>query len=141
MNKYLDKAMNHTNHKHVPLMMSGTFKKETGIKYFCQPLAMHTTGGRDLSVWFVCLMTFLRTEGVTTGPMFLGHKAQRISIAELDILFHTVLMNVQLKYSSVLSETVDVKGEYSSFWSLRRGSTSEAQNVEIPNAVIEANSR
>ena len=75
INKYRDKAMNHMNHKHVPLMMSGTFKKETGIKYFCQSLAMHTTGGQDLSVWFVRLMTIPRTEGVTTGPMFLGHKA------------------------------------------------------------------
>ena len=107
--------MNHSNHKHVPLMMSGTFKKETGIKYFCQPLAMHTTGGRDLSVWFIRLMDILRSEGVTTGPMFLGYKDRRISIAEMDVLFHAVLMHVQLKYSSVLAETVDIKVEYSTF--------------------------
>ena len=59
----------------------------------------------------------------------------------MDILFHTVLMNVQLKYSSVLLETLDVKVEYSTFRLLRQGSTSEAQNVEIPKAVIEANNR
>ena len=141
MNKYWDEAMNHPKHKHVPLMMSGTFKKETGIKYFCQPLAMHTTGGRDLSVWFIRLMKIRRSEGVTTGPMFLGYKDRRISIAEMDVLFHAVLMHVQLKYSSVLAETVDIKVEYSTFRSLRRGSTSEAQNVEIPKEVIEANNR
>ena len=60
-------------------------------------------------------MDILRSEGVTTGPMFLGHKDRRISIAEMDVLFHAVLMHVQLKYSSVLAETVDIKVEYSTF--------------------------
>ena len=60
MNKYWDESTTHTthtNHKHIQLMMSGTFKKETGIKYFCQPLAMYTNREQDVGVWFSRLTT------------------------------------------------------------------------------------
>ena len=113
MNKYCNESTTHTNHKHAPIMMSGTFKKETGVKYFCQPLAMHTKRGRDVGVWFRRLMIICKTEGAPKGPMFLGHKDQRVSVSEFDILFHTVLLDVQRNYPSVLPDTVDVKAEFS----------------------------
>jgi hypothetical protein len=38
-------------------------------------------------------------------------------------------------------DTVNVKEEYSVYRSLRRGATTEAQNVQVPSEVIEANNR
>ena len=126
MNKYWDKSTTHMNHQHVPLMMSGTFKKETEIKYFCQPLAMQTKKGQDVGVLFCSLLEICKKKGVTKGLMFLGHKEQRMSVVEMDILFHSVLLDVQRKYPSVLSDSVDVKADFSTYQLLQQGSTSEA---------------
>ena len=45
MLKYWDEATNHINHPHVALMLSNTFKAETGIKFFCQSLALQRDNG------------------------------------------------------------------------------------------------
>ena len=60
-------------------------------------------------------MKIRKTESATKGPMFLGHKDRHVSISEMDILFHTVLLDEHQKYPSVLPDTVDVKVEFSTF--------------------------
>ena len=50
MVKYWDKGMRHPDHPHVPLMLSGRFKGETGQKLFCQPLEYLTDGGCNISI-------------------------------------------------------------------------------------------
>lgn len=62
-------------------------------------------------------------------------------MGDLEPMFHKVLSRVQARYSKVIPEDVDVNSEYSVFRSLRRGATAEAQNVGIPQHVIEANNR
>ena len=59
----------------------------------------------------------------------------------MDLLFHALLLEVQRQFAKVLPESVDVKKEFSTYWSFRWGSTLEAQNAGIPEEVIEANSR
>lgn len=54
-------------------------------------------------------MMIRKKEGVTKGPMFLGYKERQMSIAEVDILFHAVLLDVQRKYTSVLPDILDVR--------------------------------
>ena len=141
MNQHWEESASHPHYKHIPLMLSGTFKREVGLKYFCQPLALKTEGGREIGVWFQRLMSCRSKEGCTTGPMFAGDKGNRMPISEMDELFHEVLLEVQRQFPSVIPDKVDVKGDYSTFRSLRRGATSEAQNARIPQEVIEANNR
>ena len=52
MIRYWDKATTHEKHPLVALMLSGRFKAETGVKFFCQPLALQTDSGQDIGVWF-----------------------------------------------------------------------------------------
>ena len=50
MLKHWEEATEHVHQPHVALMLSGTFKAVTGIKYFCQPLAMQLDSGQDIGV-------------------------------------------------------------------------------------------
>ena len=62
-------------------------------------------------------------------------------MGDLDLLLHDILRQVQVRYPGILPASVKVEDEYSARRSLRRGSTSEAQNVQVPKEVIEANNR
>jgi hypothetical protein len=85
--------------------------------------------------------------GVTTGPMFrvaglkAGAKTKRSKMGDLDPAFHEVLKRVQDRWPHVISESVKVEDDYSIRRSLRRGSTSRAQNQGIAASVVEANQR
>jgi len=124
-----------------PLCCQENSKGETGLKLFCQPLAAVTKDGVNVSIWFSRYMTSLNVAGVTAGPLFATDKGKPMSIGELDVLFHALLKDVQLKYPSVISPEIDVKAEYSVYWSIRRGATSEAQNAGIPEEGINAHNR
>ena len=109
MLKHWEVATEHEHHPHVALMLSGTFKAVTGIKYFCQPLAMQTDSGQDIGVWFSRFLEIRKTEGALSGPLFVGDKGKRMSGAEMDLLFHSLLLEVQCCFARVLLESVDVK--------------------------------
>ena len=139
--RYWDKATTHKIHPHVALMLSGTFEAETGVKFFCQPLALQTDGGQNIGVWFDRLLTIRKDKGASKGPLFVGHKGRQISGAEMDLLFHALLVQVQRRFAKVLPESVDVKKEFSAYQSFCRELTLKAQNAGIPEEVIQANNR
>ena len=62
-------------------------------------------------------------------------------MSELDVHFISLLLEVQRKFPNAIPDSVKVKEDYSVFRSLRRGATSEAQNVGLPQPVIESNNR
>lgn len=134
-------ALSYPSAPHVPLMLAGRFKREIGEKLFTQPLAPTTASGAKIQVWFERLLRCLDTHGLRTGLMFRNDKGRKLSIAEMDKMVHAILMRVQRKWPSVIPANVNVKEEYSSYRSFRRGSVAEAQNVSIPREVIEANNR
>ena len=80
-----------------------------------------------------------------SGPMFrsVGKTGvvKKATVGDLDLLLHDILRQVQVRYLGILPASVKVEDEYSARRSLRRGSTSEAQNVQVPKEVIEANNR
>lgn len=131
---------------HVPLMLAGRFKREIGEKLFCQPLAPVTKSGIRIQLWFERLLIVLRTARVTRGPLFrvsgrVPGTHKRASVGDLDAMFHPLLRRVQEVWPSVIPDEVKIEEAYSVGRSLRRGSTSAAQNAGIPKEVIEANNR
>jgi hypothetical protein len=84
---------------------------------------------------------------VVDGPVFqtAAGKTQgmiwRVHISDLDPMMHTVLKGVQLMWPSMIPDMVDKESEYSMFWSSRRGSTLQAQNVQLLREVFEANNQ
>ena len=86
-------------------------------------------------------MVNLQAIGIITGPLFRNEKGKPMSVSELDVHFHSVLLEVQRRFPSAIPDTVNVMEEFSVFRSLRRGATSEAQNVGIAPNVIDSNNR
>ena len=139
--KYWKEATLHPDFAHIPLVLAGTFKGETGLKLFCQPLSSSTKDGRELAVWFGRYIMCLELDNTTTGPLFRTDDGKRMGVAQLDVLFHSLLLEVQRRFPTAIPDSVKVEEVYSTFRSLRRGATSEAQNVGIPGYVIESNNR
>lgn len=143
--KHWHEAIEYPRASHVPLMLAGRFKKETGEKLFCQPLAAQTKSGVDIKTWFYRTIWVMEAMGVTAGPLFRVSSSKadykRASMGDLEPLFHGILKKIQVRFSKVIPKDVMVEEEYSVYRSLRRGATSEARNVGIPQEVIEANNR
>ena len=53
--------------KNVPLVLGGTFKRETDMKFFTQPFAYTTKSGGCLGDWFEKIRDPYAVGGVTTG--------------------------------------------------------------------------
>jgi hypothetical protein len=146
MRHHWTEAMGCADGKHVPLMLAGRFKRETGEKLFCQPLATESKSGVKIAEWFHRTLWILGKLGTESGPMFRseskgGSKYKKASVGDLDHLLHSILGRVQKNRPEIIGASVDVMEEYSASRSMRRGATSEAQNAEIPKEVIEANNR
>jgi len=140
MDRWRD-SMSHEEMPFVPLTLLGRFKRETGEKVFVQPLAAVTKGGRSLEIWFAKLLTSFKREGKDQGPLFPNEKEKAMTISEMDVLFHALLNEVQKRNPAAIPDHIKVEESYSVSRSLRRGATSEAQNVDIPSDVINANNR
>ena len=143
MNKYWAEGMSSNNErKHVPLTLSGSFKQKVGLKFFTQPLAPITKSGINIAKWFRRALDIIGNEGTSKGPLFMNAtKKRRASIAEMDTLLYPLLKEIQRKFPNVISHETDIEGSFSTYRSLRRGATAEAQNSRISKTVIEANNR
>lgn len=141
MFQHWDESASYPGAPHVPLMLSGRFKREIGEKLFTQPLAPESKSGVKIMSWYHRTMNLLAQNGVTTGPLFRNSKGKRASVSELDVLFHGILERVQKRWPNIIPDSVNAKEEYSCLRSLRRGATAEAQNADIPEEVIVANNR
>jgi hypothetical protein len=147
MRKNWKEALNHSSAPHVPYVLIGRFKNITGEKEFFQPVVFKTASGIDNRKWAHRAIIAYEGVGVTTGPMFrvagkrAGAKSKRSKMGDLDPAFHEVLKRVQERWPHVIQAAVKVEDDYSVRRSLRRGSTSQAQNQGIPQSVVEANQR
>ena len=142
MSETFDEAVFRNEDPFVQLMMLGRFKQLIGERKFIQPLSAITDDGRNLSIWFSRLMTYqMDFEFGCKGPLFPNRYGKKMSIAEMDVLFHGILREVQKRNPAIIGEDVNVEEVYSTYRSLRRGATSEARNADIPPDVINANNR
>ena len=66
---------------------------------------------------------------------------KRATTADLNPSFIDILARVQKRWANAFAGDLDIEKEFSIGRSLRRGVTSEAQNMGIPREVIEANNR
>lgn len=139
--EYWRESMQHPIHPYVPFTLVGRFKGVDGLKLFVQPLAAVTEDQFQIGLWFRRYLSLLRKRGISTGPLFANQKGKPMSISELDVDFHRILMEVQRTRASVIPDHVKIEEVYSTYRSLRRGATSEAQNVNMSDTVINANNR
>mmetsp|Transcript_11545 Transcript_11545/g.17744 ORF Transcript_11545/g.17744 Transcript_11545/m.17744 type:complete len:185 (+) Transcript_11545:1204-1758(+) len=146
MKQHWEEATQYPRAPHVPLMLSDRFKRETGEKLFCQPLAVRSSTGLDVKGWFYGTICVMEKCKIIHGPLFRvagakGKTHKRATMGDIEPMFMRILNRVQQRFKEVIPEEVSVDSEYSVYRSLRRGATAEAQNVGIPANVIEANNR
>ena len=146
MRKHWDESTLLEEAPHIPLMLSGRFKREVGEKVFCQPLAMESKSGVKIGQWFWRALEMLAAQNVTSGPMFrvMGKEAgtvKRATTADLNPNLIDLLERVRKRWSNVFGEGVNIQKEFNIGRSLRRGVTAAAQNAGISKDVIEANNR
>jgi hypothetical protein len=139
-------STSHEDAPHIPLMLSGRFKREVGEKLFCQPLAMESKSGVKIGRWFWRALEMLAAQNITSGPMFRVRgktvgSVRRATTADLNPNLIDLLERVRKRWSNVFGQDVNIRNDFNIGRSLRRGVTAEAQNVGIPKEVIEANNR
>ena len=142
--KYWFEGTNHPIAPHVPMILSGRFKRETEEKFYCQPMAFKSKSGIDLKIWSERVIISYKNLGIKSGPMFrniVNGKVKRASCSDLDHDLHNILLKVQKENTRLLPMSVSVEDEFSIRRSIRRGCTAEAQNAQIPKEVIEASNR
>ena len=120
---------------------SPTYSAEEGVRLFVQPIIGVTKDSRNLITWYCRYLRSLEETGSTSGPLFPNEKGLPMSVSELDVHFHSVLLEVQRRFPNAIPDNVNVFDDYSVFWSLRRGATTEPKNVRIAANVIEFNNR
>lgn len=130
---------------HLPLVLIGKFKTENTDKTFFFPLPFESNSGIQYRKWFERVLGLLQRCGVRSGPVLRvtdsDGQTRRATIKDLDVMFHYILRRVQAERPHVLSQDVNIESEFSVRRSLRRGSTTEAGNVFLPQDVIEVNNR
>jgi len=146
LRKHWHEGTEHPRQEHVPLVLKGRFKQTVGEKLYFQPLAVKSNSGVEYKLWLQRAIGVYQLLGVTSGPLFRTvvkrtSKVKRVTIADLDTLFHDVMKRVQVRHPNLLPKTVNVEEEMSVRRSLRRTFTTQAQNVQVPKEAIEANNR
>jgi hypothetical protein len=127
MRRHWKEAVKHPRVCHIPLILQGRFKRQTGEKMFVQPLAWESQSGIKNGVWMKRALEAYEEMDITSGPLFRkGQGNARARVADLDMLFWDVLTRVQDSYPQIISPAVMIHDEYSVMRSLRRGVTSHA---------------
>ena len=98
--------MQHPIHPYVPFTLAGRFKGVDGLKLLVQPLTAVTEDQLQIGLWFRRYLSLLRKRGISTGPLFANQKGKPMSISELDVPFHSILMEVQRTRASVIPDHV-----------------------------------
>ena len=128
--EYWEESTKHPVHPYVPFTLVGRFKGVDGLKLFVQPLAAVTEDDCRIGVWFRRYLSQLRKRGIVTGPLFANQKGKPMSISELDVHFHGILLEVQWTRASVIPDHVKIEEVYSTFRSLRRHVRSPEREYE-----------
>ena len=73
------------------MILSGRFKRETGEKFYCQPMAFESKSGIKLRVWTERALAAYENFGIFSGSIFKTTKqgkTKRAKVGDLDIKFH-----------------------------------------------------
>ena len=125
---------------HVLLPLLGRFKGETGERCFLLAVVPSTPSGIDLEIWMKRMITCHESARKINGwvfPSAIGNG--RAKIADFNPLFQDVMQDIQESRPDLIKPELDVESVFSLRRSLRRGSTTHARNMKVPEEHIEFN--
>ena len=144
LRKNWKEGLAHPTAPHVPIALIGRFKNEGGNKSHTVPLACQTSSGLPVKKWVERAIGLYELLGIVDGPLFRVQTKtsfRRAKVRDLDPRFHDLLKRVQYRWPHLLSPNLDPAAEFSLSRSLRRGATTQARIVNIPEEIITANNR
>jgi len=123
----------------IPLL--GRFKNEEGERWHLMLAASETKSGFKVRCWLERLVDILRRERKFAGPAFCYVSGRAVRSSEMDGEFHMQLERVQENHPDLIQPSVMVSEAFSVYRSLRRGSTSRAGELAIPETVVNLHNR
>ena len=141
--KRRDDGKNHPTHPHVVLPLMGRFKGETGERNVLLVLANKTQGGLEIRRWLERLIELLIREGREgkVGPAFCDRRGFLFDRWRLNGVLRESLKSIQARRSDMIGRDIDVDDKFSIHRSFRRGATTRAKELKVPEATIEMNNR
>jgi len=140
--KYYSEATNHKKFPHVPVALLGRFKHDGLEKYHYLAVAVKTNSGLAIKPWVDRMLAFYEQRGIRSGRVFrnqtTGSPAKQ---GEYEFPILSRLVEIQERGDGVIPITDDVFEAYGVRRSFRRGATSQARVVGVPQDVIEENNR
>lgn len=134
--RFWEETRNHQT-PHIMVTLRGRFKGEQNLRWHCVPLADVTRSGIPTRKWVSRLLARrVHKEGKQAGFLFSREGGSRANLGDYDPLFRDYLERVRDKFPKLISQVVEVT-DYSLRRSLRRGSTTEAENNKVDPITIE----
>ncbi len=138
---HLEEGLQNGKQPHVPITLLGRFKGETGNRYHIIPVAACTKSGIDAGIWMRRFVKVKREMGFTTGFAFVDVEGTRMKASDLADDFFVLLEQLQVECAGLIGAEVVVRERFGVYRSLRRGSTTHAQNQGVKEADVERNNR
>ena len=122
---------------HVMVALRGRFKGEDNLKWHMIPIADEKRSNIPSRWWISRLLkTRVNEEECSVGPLFADDTGKKASLRRYDGDFRDLLSKLRLRSPHLFAEGVNIE-DYSLRRSLRRGSTTEAQNNKVPSTTID----
>jgi hypothetical protein len=128
--------------KHGVIALHGRFKNELGEKCHLMPIVQVTNSGLSPVKWMQRMFAWYAETGVTRGPVF--RKANGMRARQTQFGFSTLsrLVIVSEEHPTLFPDKrVDILLDYSTRRSFRRGATTRAEILQLPDTVTDLNNR
>jgi hypothetical protein len=126
---------------HVLVALWGRFKQTPGECYHLMLVVEKTASGLRAGDWLARLLESLERQGITSGKLLQGRRGKAVKLTKYADGFYTCLEHVQVTRPDLIEADIDVREDYGLSRSCRRGVTTHARNIGIPEGVIQANNR
>jgi hypothetical protein len=128
---------------HVAIPLMGRFKNETGERNLLMVLANVTNGGLDIRKCMDRFTSVLSLEGrsATIGPAVCNRDGSAMERWRLNGELHDILERVQSQQNDIIPLDIEVRERFNIHRLFRRGATTRAKEMNVPEATIELNNR
>jgi hypothetical protein len=133
----------HPTEPHVLVPLMGRFKGETGERNLLLPFASVTSSGLEVRFWNERLCKLLVEEGKDkdVGPAYCREDGTVARSWEMNGELTSALNRVQVLRPDLIHKQIDVEEKFNTYRSFRRGATTRAKVLKVPEEVIELNNR
>jgi hypothetical protein len=100
-------------------------------------IAGKTASGLTPVLWARRLLMILDRTGVESDRLFQHEDCRRKRMSDFNEVFYDMRYDIQRQMPELISEDIDVVEDFHLACSFRRGATTRAQLVDVPEAVIE----